>query len=451
MPDPSSFQQARATIGQHLPTFGTILFTSGARAYSALTTLIGLVLTVRWLGAEDRGIVVVIVAWVTTLANLTSLSLWQVAVHRAAKNRGKRWLGPMLGALLIFCCAATAIAWVVAALLYVCAGRELFRQIPVAALVLGFAALPFVIWELYSNSLLSIVDRLKVLNLNQVAARTVGIFVIVVTIKLFGLGIYGFLASYLCTELMIAIVAGRVLLREASGGLLSGIRQIPSLLRDGLKMHFQIVGSLLFGSVDILLVHYFRGASAAAIYQFASALFVAILLIPQSAVLALQAKVARKPVEALWSEQRLVLAAVTGTMTLIAAAGWLLAPWITVTLATGEFESAGTVLRIFLLAIPPAAVVWIMSLQWLARGHFLGLGLLYFLMGVVSCGLNLLLIPRYGAQGAAATVVVIWYAIPLLPSILMAVRAEREARAGKLPSSQSALEANYAPEPPAFP
>lgn len=444
-------QLALEAVREHGTTLRSIGITSAARAYAVLLTLVSLVLTVRWLGPEGRGVVVVVVAWATVAANAGSLSLWQVAVHRGTHGHGKEWLSPLLGALSFVCVISTIIGWSLVALLYAFGSNTWFSNIPSAALALGLAAMPLMIWELYSNSLLSVVGKIKILNLNLIVSRSTGVVAMAVGIKILGLGIYGFLAGFFVTELMIASVGFATLAKDASGKFLDGLKELSSLIRDGLKTHLQIVGALLYSSVDILLVHHFEGASAAAIYQFASALFLALLLVPQSAVLALQARVASSSLAESWREYRTVVAIVTAFMTFVAAAGWALAPALTTLLATDEFAEAGCALRIFMLAIPPASLVWMMTVQWLVRGRFLTLGAIYLTMGITSVILNLFFIPRYGAQGAAISAVIMWYAIPLIPTVFLIIAAQRESVRDRSASVSSPARADFVPEPPPFP
>ena len=413
-------------LRQHLPLLVPIAWTSGARAYAALTTLAGLILTVRWLGAEGRGIVVVITTWVSICAQLGSLTLWNVGVHRSAQSAGKSWLGPFLGGIMIVCALATIAIWLIVALLYAWRHEALFAGIPGAALALGFVALPFWMWEYLSSTTLSLAGRLNTHNANQVASRTIGILIMVVAIPGLGLGIYGFLIAFVATELMIATVAMTVLVHECRPRFAEGWRQLRKMVADGLKAHLQTIGTLLFTASDILLVYHFRGAAAAAVYQFASAIFYTLMLIPQSGLLSLQAKVGSAGLRQSWPEQRIMIGAIMAVTTLAAAVLWVLAPWLTATLATDEFGQSGQLLRILLLTAPAVAFATPMFVQWAARGQFLGLGLIYFSMGILSLGLNLLLIPRYGATGAAITTLIIWYSIPLAANIPMAIKAQRE-------------------------
>lgn len=413
----------------HAPTLRSVVLTSGARAYAALTTFVSLVLTVRWLGAEARGAIVVVTTWVTLFANLGSLTLWQVSVHRGAEGRGKPWLGPFLGALLIVSVAGTLAGWIIIAGLAGVARTELFHGIPLLALAIGFVALPFQMWEFFVASLLSVVGRLGFFNLNQIVSRTIGLVAMIVGVKLLGLGIYGVLVAFLLTEILISAAGLTVLARQATGALRDGVKELPGLIRDGLKMHLHTIGVLLYGSSDILLLHHFKGTAAAGIYQFASTTFMALLLIPHSAVLALQSKVGSTSLEGFWPEHRTIIAVGVLGMSLVAAAVWLIAPWLTVILVTPRFIDAARALRILVIALPVATFVWLMLVQWLARGLFLPLGLLFFSMGLLNLVLNLFLVPRFGGTGAAWSTVLMWFTLPLAANILMVRLVQREHRA----------------------
>jgi O-antigen/teichoic acid export membrane protein len=419
----------------HLPNLGSVALTSGARAYTAAATLVGLILTVRWLGAEGRGIVVYVTTWIAVCAQLGSLTLWNVGVHRSAQAPGKSWLGPFLGGNIILCALSSAAIWLIVGLLYAGEHGRIFAGIPGTALALGFLALPFLMWEYLSSTLLSLVGRLNTHNLNQVGARTAGILIMVIAIPALGLGIYGFLVAFVCTELIIAAVALTVLAKECAPRFVEGLRQLPGMVADGLKAHLQTIGTLLFNSADILLIYYFHGAAAAAVYQFASAIFLTLTLIPQSALLSLQARVGAAGLHRTWHEQRVMIAMIVVLMAAAAVVVWPLAPWLTVTLATEEFRPAGNALRVMVFALPAVAFAVLMNVQWAARGRFLGLGLLYLSMGLLSLAINLVLIPRYGAIGAAVTILITWYSIPLVANILMAIKAQRDFERGGEPGS----------------
>src|SRR5689334_10266814 len=99
------------TTREHLPLLRDIAGTSAARIYSTLLSLIALMLTARWLGPHGRGVVVVVITWVTLFAGFAHLSIGQVLVHRAANENDGQWIGPALGALGLVTVTATLTCW----------------------------------------------------------------------------------------------------------------------------------------------------------------------------------------------------------------------------------------------------------------------------------------------------------------------------------------------------
>lgn len=416
------------TARGHLSLLRDIGVTGGARVYSTLVSLAALMLTARWLGPEGRGVVVVVTTWVTLFANLGHLCLGQVCVHRAASEPDMAWIGPAVGALAAVAAAATAVGWTAAALVYAVAGQSLFAGIPFAALALGFAALPFLIWEQYGSVLLSIVGRLRTYNVNQIVGRTAGLLLLIVAIKLLGLGIYGFLLAFVVAQALVATAGAAVLLRHARGRLKGGLAAVGGLVRDGLKIHLVAVGMLLVSGVDIVMLQYFRGPAETGIFQLPMQLFLALLLVPQAAQLALQSRVASRSPAEFWREHRVILAIVLGAMTVIGAVLWLAASPVVRLLGGSEFAASAPVLQVLVFGLPAAALSTLMAIQWLTRGFFWQASLLTLALGAIICGLNLLLIPRFGATGAALAFVIGYAAVPIPANVALAISISRSAR-----------------------
>ena len=423
---PSAFAALARTTREHLPLLRDIGGTSAARMYSTLLSLVTLMLTARWLGPHGRGIVVVVTTWVTLFAGLAHLSIGQVLVHRAANERGEAWVGSALGALLMLTAATSLVGWVAAGLLYASAAGRLFDGIPAAALALGFAALPFLIWEQYGSVLLSILGRLKTYNLAQVIGRTLGLVVLIATIRLLGFGVYGFLVAFVMAQMVVAGAGSAALLRRRD--VAGGVAAVSRLVRDGLKIHLNAIGVLLFSGVDILMLQYFRGPAEAAIFQLPMQLFLAMLLVPQAAQLALQARVAGRSRADFWREHRAVMAYVVALMTVIAAVLWMIAPWIVILIGGNQFAPSAPVFRILLLGVPSACFNTLMAIQWITRGYFYQVSLITVATGLLNCALNLVLIPANGSAGAAWAAVVGMCAVPLVANGWMAMTAQRDLR-----------------------
>jgi O-antigen/teichoic acid export membrane protein len=408
-----------------------ILVTSGARVYSALVAMAVLTISARWLGPEGRGVVVVISTWVALFATVSYLSLGQVCVHRAATNKDLSWLGPAFSALLMITAAVSIAGWFVAAGLYVFAKEQMFGAIPPWALALGMVALPFFVWEQYASALLSIVNRVSAYNLNQIVSRTLGLIMTAGAIVWLDLGVVGFLLAFVVTQGMIAFAGVNILRRQMRGRLSGGISVMPGLIKDGLKLHLNSIGVLLFSGIDILMLNYFRGPAEAAIFQLPMQLFIAILMVPQSALLVLNAKVSGLDSSSFWRVHRRVMLWLIGLLTAASPVLWLIAPWLIPQLAGNEFSGSIGVFQILLIGVPGAVLNTLMAIQWTTRGYFMRASLLTFVSGLANVLINIILIPRYGAQGAATATVVGLYLLPVTANLVLAIFVERKERRGK--------------------
>lgn len=412
--------RVRQSLGTRLPLVRDIAFTSGARIYSTLLSMLILILSARWLGPEGRGIAVVVTTWVTLGASILSLSLGQICVHRAARENDQLWVGPILSALLVFTLVVTVVGWGIAATAWTVSDGGAFGNMPAAALIIAFAALPFFIWEQFGSALLSILGRLKTYNLSQLIGRTIGVVILFVTIRLLDLGVIGFLIAFTATQFIIAASGVTLLARHLRGKVRATASMIAGLVRDGAKIHVNAIGVMLYSGMDILMLNHFRGAAETGVFQFAMQLFLALLLLPQSALLALQGRLTDRSIDEFWWDHRTVMLWTIGAMSAIALGVWLLAPWIISLLATDDFAGSVGILRILLLALPLASFSTLMAVQWIARGFFWRASIITLAMGALSFGLNLVLIPRFGATGAAWSMVLGFAGVSLVANAMLA-------------------------------
>ena len=145
--------------------WGNIVHTSGAKIYSLSIGVFTLFLTARLLGPEGRGQVATITTWVGMFSTFAYLSLGQVALHRMAEDKQKQRFGKLLGSLLLLTIVLTLVGYLVAQGLYWGNPEGAFKGLPVFPLVVGFLALPFMIWEQYGSSLLMGLERIRTYNL----------------------------------------------------------------------------------------------------------------------------------------------------------------------------------------------------------------------------------------------------------------------------------------------
>lgn len=400
-----------------------LLATGGARLWSAGGALVILVLSARALGPHGRGIYASAIAWATLASSLLYLSLGQVALHDVAGARpGRRWYGEALGTLLAIAVALSMVGSTISLAVFAISGGDAFKPVPLGVLALSLGLVPFLIWEQYGSALLAVAGRLQVYNRAQAVGRSLGVAA-VAGLLWAGAGVYGVVLGMLLGQ---AIVAARGI-----GGLVAlSDRVRPSrvlarrLLRGGVRLHLSAVGIVLITSADVLLVGHYRGATAVGNYQLATQALYALILLPQAATLVIYERMAEQGPQAVWEVQRGVVLIVLGAVSALAVLGAAAAPVLVHLVAGSGFDGAVGLLRIVLLAAPGFALSALMAPQWIGRGLFGVASAITVASGVVNIAANMILVPRFGADGAAATLVGTALVL-LVPNVYLAVRCEQ--------------------------
>jgi O-antigen/teichoic acid export membrane protein len=405
----------------------SIGFTSAARIYSVFAGAVSLVLTARVLGPHGRGIVAAALTWTLLFSTLGYLSLGQVANYRAMGKSTDDWLRPVLAVLITATAIVTAVGWGAAGALYLLSDGRAFGEMPVYALALAFAALPFLVWEQYGSWLLVAVGRISFYNRRQVIGRTLGVVLIVMLVGLAGAGVAGTLVALLIAQAVVA-AAGWTYLRRLAGGRLSLDRALlRRMVLDGLKLHFNAIGTFLFAEAAVLIVQSVRGPSETGPFQVAVQLLIVAFLIPQAASMVLFGEVTRLGPDSAWAANRRVLFTLGGLMAIVSLAGYLLAPVLVPLVFGTDFESAVPVFQILVLGVVGQTFSLVMAPQWVGRGLFWQSSMLTVALGlcnVVACSL---LVHAYGMKGAAYSLLGI-YTVSLFGNGAMALWVDRRVK-----------------------
>jgi O-antigen/teichoic acid export membrane protein len=172
------------------------------------------------------------------------------------------------------------------------------------------------------------------------------------------------------------------------------------LLTGGVKLHLNAVGSVLFSGTDVLLLHHFRGPVPTGYYQTAVQLTTMFLLVPQAATMILYSRVSADGPDRAWRVHRRVLAAIVGLMVVGCLAAYAAAPWVIPAFLGVRFVPSVSLFRWLLLGVVGMTFSTLLAPQWIGRGLFWQASLLTLVVGIGNVGLNLVLIPKYGALGA---------------------------------------------------
>lgn len=403
-----------------------ILHTSGARIYSLLTGIFLLFITARLLGPEGRGQVAAITTWVAFFSTFAYCSLGQVAVHRMAQEPEHTRFGQLLGSLGLLALTLTIVGWATAICLHLLLPDHIFKGLPTWPLVVGFAALPLLIWEQYGSSLLAGLNRVRVYNRYQVLGRTLTLLAAVVLVGLAGRGVTGVLEATLIGQVIVASGGAGLLLsyaREKSSHLMPSLKEMRVLLLGGAKLHLNAIGTFMTTSVNVLILNHYYDATVVGNFQLASQLLSVLMILPQAASVAIVGKVATLGPDASWPQNRSVLLHVSIMMAVISIIAALLAPLAIPLLAGAAFASSVRPFQWMLLGLIGLTFSAVMAPQWIGRGYFLQVAALTFLIGILNLGGNLWLIPLFGVDGAVGAFVAT-YLFSVVANGLMAWHCE---------------------------
>jgi len=383
--------------------WANIAHTSGAKVYSLVVGVLTLSLTARLLGPEGRGQVAAITTWVSLFSTFAYLSLGQVALHRMAGDQAEKRFGYLLGSLMMMALILTLAGWLVALGMYWYNPEGAFKGLPVIALLVGFLALPFMIWEQYGSSLLMGLERIRIYNRNQVIGRTASVVAVFALVGGLGLGVTGVLEASLLGQIIVALGGTGFLIRFARDKGLAcwpERNEIKALLSGGAKLHLNAIGTFLFTSVNVLILNSYHGAEQTGYFQLATQLLGVLMIIPQAASMVIFGKVTSLGPNGAWPyNKRLLIQIILGMIALsvIAAA---LAPWGITLLAGDAFKPAVAPFQWMLLGLIGMTFSTVMAPQWIGRGYFWQAAGLTFLVGGINLAANFWLIPLYGMQGA---------------------------------------------------
>lgn len=383
--------------------WGNIAHTSGAKIYSMAIGVFVLFFTARLLGPEGRGQIAAIVTWVGMFSTFAYLSLGQVALHRMAEDQQQKRFGNLLGSLLLMTIVLTLAGWLVALVMYWYNPEGVFKGLPMFPLVVGFLALPFMIWEQYGSSLLMGLERIRIYNRYQVIGRTVSVAAVFALVGGLGLGVAGVLEASLLGQVIVAIGGIGFLFAYARNKGLAcrpDKSEIKALLTGGAKLHLNAIGAFLFTSASILIINNYHGAEQTGYFQLATQLLSVLMIIPQAASMVISGKVTSMGPNAAWPHNKQLLVQITLGMIALSAVAALLAPWGITLLAGEAFRPAVEPFQWMLLGLIGMTFSIVMAPQWIGRGYFWRAAGLTFLIGVINLAANLWLIPLHGMQGA---------------------------------------------------
>ena len=402
-----------------------MLKTAGVRIYTAIIGLFTVILTSRVLGPEGRGELVAINTWVTTFFTFAHLSLGQVVVHRASKIKGDNWVYGAFSSLLHYAFLASIFSLLIAILLYYLTSGEIFGEITMQVLIVGYLLLPLKIWDSYSNYILIALDKLNKYNIFRLIGTTTGVIFLILFLYLANWGVIGVLTSNIICQLIICVLSIRIFRKFFINTNILKENELKGYVKDGFKLHLNAIGTFFIAGTDILMINYYHGLSEAAYYELAVQLLFILMLLPEAASLVIYSKVSSLGVDEAWKINRKILIQVLICIVLFGFCLFFASNWFINLLFGNEFNSSANLFKMLIFSTIGMTFSKIMAPQWIGRGFFLSASILTLSFGILNLILNIFLIPSYGKEGAVYSTLII-YTLSILVNLGMAIYCQKK-------------------------
>lgn len=387
--------------GEGRPMFGLLVDSFETIATHGCGLLIGipmLGITAHWLGPRGRGVYVTTITWAGLAATLSGFSLGLVAIHEMARSENQD-VGALLGTLMAFAAGETCIAWCVLFFAHWFDTR-LFGEVNGAALILGISSIPFLILKDYLGAVLIARSRVPLWNRAQLAGTALSFLLVGGLAATALISVEGVIIAWLFGQVLVCLVAFLNLYRRVQHWTFRPALA-RSLLSGGSKLHINALGSMAVSSIDVLMVNAYVGAAEVGYYQLALKLTTTIGIIAQAVGTVTYGRVVELGADGSWWLIRQLCVLTMGAMIVAGILGAWFAPRIVDIIAGPHFSASITLFRVMLLAIPGLAIAHLMNPQWICRGYFWQAGSLTLSVASVNALANWVLVPRYGALGAA--------------------------------------------------
>jgi O-antigen/teichoic acid export membrane protein len=384
-------------------------FASGV-VLTIVTRLVMLVGTVgssvivgRWLGPEGLGSLAVLNTTIVLALSIGSLGLPSANTYLIAKNRqtvAPVWANAI--AFALFGGTLVAVAVVTLAKLK----PSLFGDVSSDLILIAALSIPFQFLSALGLNVLLAMDRIRQLNFMDAMAPALALFNALVVLLILHANLkmlvsFNTAASVVLSVAMLWTIARLVARQKKRAAFRPDGRLFKNSIGYGLRFCIPLIAAMLIFRIDLLIVNHFRGAADAGVYAVASQAANLLTMVPVVIASLLFPRVAfyQDPRGEFAIRVTRHVSFVMLIMCAAAAAGSFLLPLI----YGARFADATVQLLILLPGI------CLIGIESVLVQHFSGTGLpiaitVFWLITLAgSLGLNLALVPVFGARGAAVT------------------------------------------------
>ena len=378
-----------------------VALTIGTRLLMLLGMVGSSVIVARWLGPEGLGSLAVLNNTIILALTIGNLGLTSANTYFIAKDRktlAPVWANAIMFAL--FCGTLVAVAVVALAKI----DPSLFGGVTADLILIAAISVPFQFLFLLGLNVLLATDRIRQLNLLDAMTPVSVLFNAIVVLVVLRLNLkvlvsFNTAAAVVLSACMLWAIARLVARQQERAAFRPDGPLLKGAIGYGLRFYIPLMAAVLLFRIDLLIVNHFRGAAEAGVYAVASQVVNSLTMVPGVIALLLFPRVAS------YQDSRGEFAVqVTRHTTFVwlfmcaaAAAGSFLLPLV--------FGARFADTTIQLLILLPG--IFLIGIESVLVQHFTGTGLpmaipVFWLITLgTNIGLNLALVPGYGARAAA--------------------------------------------------
>jgi O-antigen/teichoic acid export membrane protein len=357
------------------------------------------VITARWLGPHDRGIFQLLFLLPTTLSNFVKLGIPQASVYFMRRKQASAsavasnsvWMAFVMGTLLALVCWYWR-DWLLAKIL-----KDSPEQLIIPTLVL----VPFALLQFYLMGVAQAQERFHEYNIRQIVPNLLALVGMFVCLVVLHLGLIGAVLTQSAIVIFMSIWLTVRVHREAPLHFRVDGQLLKGMLGFGSKSYVQTLAATLHGRLDQYLIAYLLSPRDVAYYAIGINLASLLLKISDATGTVLFPRLAAA------DRQEADLATMrvcrhTLFLTMLGVTGLALVGPIAIPLLYGSaFQHAVMPLLILLPGVLLMAVYQILTRNFTSRAKQ-EINIIAALTALgLNVGFNLLLIPRFGINGAA--------------------------------------------------
>lgn len=373
---------------------------------------LGSIIIARYLGPSDRGLLAVIQVVATISVSLAGLGLPVASQYQAARN--PRLTGTLIGNCLVVAAVLGVVALAVGAVLASNASSLMSDPPDTTVWFLATLIVPLTLVDYLSSGLLAAHRRFARQTVLITLGRVATVIVAVLLVVLGDTGLAGALVATMSAQLVM-VVGGLALLARGGIGLSRSL--LAASYRYGIRSEIGSLLQVVNARIDLLVLSAFASRSVVGTYAIAQIVAEVVSVVPNAISTAVMPVLSAGDGDDRTSAGALRL---TGTGSLLGVVGVGIGGPVLILVAYGDQYRAAVVPMLVLL---PG--IWFLSMArvggWMlrARGRP-GLGSSITAAEiVVMISLDLLLIPLFGATGAAvaSTVAYTVYGLAMLTAV----------------------------------